>query len=215
MSTGRRSISTASGARPISTRQPNPIEIPYLSGTVIRGQFWPGETATVVLIHDAGADLDAWDSLPASLAAAGYRVLVVDLPGHGLSDDPWEPERAGEVIAAIVDQARSLGSAALFAISMGELSPIVGSNVLDAHVAVSPRPDPGWTREESRSPCLIFVGGADVDAAAATDRYFRGRLGYSVVSSFGVTGNGVALLRSRWAQHLQEQTLAFLRDYVR
>jgi pimeloyl-ACP methyl ester carboxylesterase len=172
-------------------------------------------TATVVLIHDAGVDLDAWGSLPASLATAGYRVQAVDLPGHGLSDDPWEPERANEVIAAIVDHARSLGPGALFAISMGELAPAVGARPFDAHVAVSPRPAPDWLREESRSPCLIFVGGADADSANAADRYFRGRLGYSVISSFGVPDNGAALLRSSWASHLQEQTVAFLRDYAR
>ena len=194
-------------------RQPTPIEIPYRPETTIRGQLWPGNAATVVLVHDAGADLDAWATLPSYLSGHGYRVLAVDLPGHGLSGDPWEPDHADDALAAIVAYARSQDTGPLFALSMGGMAPVVGRVPLEAHVTVSPRPDTDWTREESRSPCLIFVGGADRDAAAAANRYFRGRLGYGLVSSFGTVENGPALIRGVWAGHLQEQTVAFLRDY--
>jgi pimeloyl-ACP methyl ester carboxylesterase len=196
-----------------TAQTPEPIDIPYLPQITIRGQLWLGEAATVVLIHDAGADLDVWGRLPAYLAGSGYRVLAVDLPGHGLSDDPWEPDLAPEAVAAIVAYARSLAAGRCFAISMGGIVPIVGAITLDGHVAISPCLDPEWAREESRTPCLIFVGGADPTAAAAANSYFRGRLGYGVVSSFGTAENGAALLRSAWAGHLQEQIVAFLRDY--
>jgi hypothetical protein len=63
------------------------------------------------------------------------------------------------------------------------------------------------------APCLIFVGGADPDAADAADRFFRQRRGWAVVSSFGVPENGAALLTGPWSTHLAEQTITFLRDY--
>jgi pimeloyl-ACP methyl ester carboxylesterase len=42
----------------------------------------------VVFLHGAGMDHSVW-ALPArALAYAGYRVLAVDLPGHGASEGP-------------------------------------------------------------------------------------------------------------------------------
>jgi 2-succinyl-6-hydroxy-2,4-cyclohexadiene-1-carboxylate synthase len=42
----------------------------------------------VLLLHGWGASLYMWRDWFAPLAAAGSRVLAVDLPGHGLSDKP-------------------------------------------------------------------------------------------------------------------------------
>jgi magnesium chelatase accessory protein len=42
----------------------------------------------VLLLHGWGASIYMWRSWFAPLAAMGYRVLAVDLPGHGLSDKP-------------------------------------------------------------------------------------------------------------------------------
>ena len=44
----------------------------------------------VLLIHGWGASLYMWRAWFAPLAAAGRRVIAVDLPGHGLSDKPEE-----------------------------------------------------------------------------------------------------------------------------
>jgi hypothetical protein len=56
----------------------------------------------VLLLHDPGSDLDAWGSLPWQLARAlPLAVVAIDLPGHGLSDAPWEPERLGDVVRFI------------------------------------------------------------------------------------------------------------------
>jgi pimeloyl-ACP methyl ester carboxylesterase len=45
----------------------------------------------VVLLHGWGASLYMWRGWFAPLAAAGYRVVAVDLAGHGLSDKPSTP----------------------------------------------------------------------------------------------------------------------------
>lgn len=41
--------------------------------------------APVLMVHGIGSSMDTWGPVPERLAAAGLRVLVVDLPGHGES----------------------------------------------------------------------------------------------------------------------------------
>lgn len=178
----------------------------------MRGLVWPGGPDTVVLIHDAGGDLDDWGSLPAILAGQGYRVVAVDLPGHGLSDDPWEIECAPIQMTEIVSAARAV-SERCFVVGIGSLAPVVGQLDVDALVAISPHAEVEPEPASPTAPCLIFVGGADPERADAADRFFRARRGWAVVSSFGVPENGAALLSGPWAGHLAEQTISFLRDY--
>jgi pimeloyl-ACP methyl ester carboxylesterase len=178
----------------------------------VRGLAWPGGPDTVILIHDIGGDLDSWGALPATLAAEGYRVVAIDLPGHGLSDDPWDSERAPEQVAEIVSATRT-DPGRCFGIAIGSLAPVIGDLVVDALVVVSPHAPAVPERPGAASPCLIFVGGADPVTADVADRFFRARRGWTVVSSFGVAENGAALLSGPWAGHLAEQTVAFLRDY--
>jgi magnesium chelatase accessory protein len=45
----------------------------------------------VLLLHGWGASIYMWRAWFAPLVAAGFRVVAVDLPGHGLSDKPREP----------------------------------------------------------------------------------------------------------------------------
>jgi len=45
---------------------------------------------TVLLVHGWGASMYMWRDWFAPLAAAGRRVVAVDLPGHGLSDKPTD-----------------------------------------------------------------------------------------------------------------------------
>jgi pimeloyl-ACP methyl ester carboxylesterase len=47
----------------------------------------------VLLIHGWGASIYMWRAWFAPLAAAGYRVVALDLPGHGLSDKPSDEGR--------------------------------------------------------------------------------------------------------------------------
>jgi len=147
--------------------------------------------------------------LPGSLAAAGYQVVAVDLPGHGLSDDPWEPDRAQNLLLEIVSATRG-NDGSCFVVAIGAIATLAARLAVDALVAISP--DAG-NRDMPAAPCLIFVGGADPDAAGAADRFFRNRRGWAVVSSFGVAENGAALLTGPWSTHLAEQTITFLRDY--
>lgn len=213
MSIGPRSTSTPNGRPPISTRAPQPIAFPIRDELQVRGIVWPGGPDTVLLLHDVGQDLDVWGSLPATLASRNYRVLAIDLPGHGLSDEPWEPDRAPGILATVIAASRSDAGGKVFVISIGLMTAAAGTQAIDALIAISPRTPESQSRELATAPCLIFAGGADPEAKTAADRFFRGRRGWTVVSSFGVAENGPALLTSAWAGQLSEQILAFLRDY--
>ncbi len=63
----------------------------------------PPEGRPVVLLHGWGASVYMWRDWFVPLAAAGRRVIAVDLPGHGLSDKPDDPAlyRLGALVEAV------------------------------------------------------------------------------------------------------------------
>ena len=84
-----------------------------------------GDTSAppVLLLHGWGASIYMWRAWFAPLAAAGRRVVAVDLPGHGLSDKPSAPEvyRLNALVAMVrelLDHER-WGSVDVVAQSMG------------------------------------------------------------------------------------------------
>ena len=62
-----------------------------------------GEGEPVILIHGAAASLHDWNWLAPELVAHGYRVAALDLPGHGESVKPEDPQEynAGSVNARL------------------------------------------------------------------------------------------------------------------
>ncbi|HEX7939895.1 MAG TPA: alpha/beta fold hydrolase [Gemmatimonadaceae bacterium] len=46
---------------------------------------------TAVLLHGWAGSVYSFAETTPALASAGYRVVAIDLPGHGLSDKPWDP----------------------------------------------------------------------------------------------------------------------------
>lgn len=65
-----------------------------------------GEGRPIVLVHQAPWGSIQYRRAIPVLAAAGYRVIVPDLPGHGMSDPPaGEPsiELYADVVAAVID----------------------------------------------------------------------------------------------------------------
>jgi len=64
------------------------VKIKAEDGAILEGDEWlPRENerpaAGILLLHSLGAGRSAWGEFPASLARAGYRVLAIDLRGHG------------------------------------------------------------------------------------------------------------------------------------
>ena len=66
--------------------EPVSIEVIAGDGLILRGYEWPTRRAPVVLLHDHDDDLDAWHDLDGELATNGFRVINLELRGHGLSD---------------------------------------------------------------------------------------------------------------------------------
>lgn len=191
---------------------PRPVEIGF-AGAVVRGQVSPCGPNWVVLVHEPGGDLDTWADLPAAIAADGYSVLAVDLPGHGLSDDPWVPGRIVELIHALAVYAASAGAGKVFVAGAGEIATaaMFVQNV-NAVIALSPAPF-AIPHPERTPPVLILTGGGHPAAAESANAFFRQTRGWAVISSFGTADQGIALLHGAWADHALEQALAFLRDY--
>jgi pimeloyl-ACP methyl ester carboxylesterase len=116
---------------------PTAVELLLPWGPVIRGVRWGAGPDRVLLLHEPGADIDAWGTLPSHLAQSlGVEALAVDLPGHGLSDDPWEPEMIGEFVRHLTSVSVGLPAPAIVphppsAVASGEetvsrMTPAVG-----------------------------------------------------------------------------------------
>src|SRR5918996_4438914 len=80
-----------------------------------------GEGPAVVLVHGLGTSLITWHRNFDSLVGAGYRVLALDLPGHGDSDKPrslsYDPVTGANLLGQVLtlrggDRASFVGSSA-------------------------------------------------------------------------------------------------------
>ncbi|OJY53864.1 MAG: alpha/beta hydrolase [Sphingomonas sp. 67-41] len=87
----------------------------------------PADGAPVVLLHGGGQTRFSWGSAAATLAGAGYRVLSLDLRGHGESG--WSPDGDYGLDRFIDDLAAILGAlpapAILVGASLGGLTALV------------------------------------------------------------------------------------------
>jgi pimeloyl-ACP methyl ester carboxylesterase len=197
---------------PFAAAGPFPLEIPTAHGT-LRGHRWIGGPCWALFVHEPGADLDAWGALPAALAALGDTVLVLDLPGHGLSDDPARPDGAAIVARAVWAAAAQGQATRRFLVAAGaSVADALAAGPVDALIALSPTGADALDASD-RSPCLLIVGGQDATQAADADAFFRAKQGWIVQSVFGEAAFGAGLARSTWAGHVEEQTIAFLRDF--
>jgi pimeloyl-ACP methyl ester carboxylesterase len=70
------------------------------NGVSIHYREW-GAGTPVVLIHGFALNASRWEAagVPEKLAAAGYRALVIDCRGHGLSGKPHDPNAYGAEMA--------------------------------------------------------------------------------------------------------------------
>ena len=83
---------------------PVPIAIRFRNGLVLRGHEWSRDGPAVVFVHDVGDDLDAWGALTARVASEGFRVISVELRGHGLSDGEPDPGAVQRDMARVLEE---------------------------------------------------------------------------------------------------------------
>lgn len=93
-------------------------------GVEVRGEAMAGRR-TLVLLHGFTGSAAGWGSHLDALAAAGLRVIALDMLGHGESDAPTDPERYGmahcreDIITALEALGVRQGEAVLLGYSMG------------------------------------------------------------------------------------------------
>lgn len=95
---------------------------PLPSGVLMHyREVGPADAPTLVLVHGFGASVHSWDGWTKGLSDA-YRVISVDLPGHGLTEAPndYAPSMAGfaEDVHAFA-QAKGLDRFVIAGFSMG------------------------------------------------------------------------------------------------
>jgi pimeloyl-ACP methyl ester carboxylesterase len=189
-------------------------------GTVLRGFRWGQGLDTAVLLHEPGADLDAWATLPVEIARQlEIETVAVDLPGHGLSDDPWDPAQLPDLLQHLPDLAPTTGRRFLIAAGAPALAALERASTVELAglVCLSPAiPEDG--QYPARSPRLpkLFVAGSLAGNDLNNARQLATACGgWAVVTSLPVAARGTALLASSWGGQLVEQITAFLRDCQR
>jgi pimeloyl-ACP methyl ester carboxylesterase len=197
-----------------------PVEFAGPRAITLRGLRSGQGDRWAVLVHGEGRDLDGWRSLSGGLADHDFSVLAFDLPGHGASDDPWEPALVLPALEAAAGFARSEGSRRLYLVGEG-IGAIAALASAAAHprevasiVALSPHlddrvPKPIEVRE-ALAPKLILVGSLSPDALAGAEAVFRGAIGVCEMVKFPVARQGTDLLAGEWGVHAREKVLAHL-----
>lgn len=199
---------------------PQAVEWPLPWGPVVRGMRWAGSSDRALFLHEPGADLDAWGTLPAmAVAHLGLDVVALDLPGHGLSDEPWEADRLPELLGFLAGKPGD--GRRRFVVAAGQTSlaalEAAGDLELDGLVAFSPPalPDDRRPGRSPRVPKLLLAGSLAEDDLRAARRLATDCGGWAVVTSAPFAASGTALLATERGAQLAEQVIAFLRDCQR
>lgn len=83
-------------------------------GLVLRGHEWSRDGPPVVFVHDLGDDLDAWGPVTGRVADQGFRVISLELRGHGLSDGEADADSVLEdMVGTLAEVKASFGPVAL------------------------------------------------------------------------------------------------------
>ena len=98
-----------------------------------------------------------------SPAELEIETVAVDLPGHGLSDDPWEPERLPDLLRALPEIAPAAGRR--FLIAAGDSATAALEHApeieLSGLVCLSPQiPSDVWRPPRSPRVPKLFVAGS-------------------------------------------------------
>jgi pimeloyl-ACP methyl ester carboxylesterase len=197
-----------------------PVEFAGPATHILRGLRFGASRQWAVLVHGEGQDLDVWRPLSGWLADRDFCVLAFDLPGHGASDDPWEPALTRRSVIAAVEFARSEGSRQVHLIGAGVgalgclATAAQGGSPPASIVAFSPKVDARVANlaevREARAPKLILVGSLDEDAVEDAEAVYRAAIGHCELTRFPVATQGAELLAGEWGSHAREKVLAHL-----
>jgi pimeloyl-ACP methyl ester carboxylesterase len=206
-------VSKAAACAPIALEW----DLPW--GPTLRGIRWVGSEDRVWLLHEPGADLDAWGALPSLIAdRLGLDVLAIDLPGHGLSDDPWAPDDVSDLMRFLAG--RFTPARKQFVIAAGSVATTALELAAELDLAglIAFSPTPSRVSPFPRSPLvpkLLLAGSLAGDDVRHARRLASASGGWAVVTSVPVAAQGTAMLATSWGQQVTEQIVSFLRDCQR
>ena len=199
------------------TQPPIPVEVVGENGVSLRGLEWSVPGPPVIFVHDYGADLDDWGTLTAGLAAAGFRVISLELTGHGLSDGQPSPSTIPEDVKSMVVHTSRVwgpcglgvdGEAARGSVGVGAAS---GAPV---HILISqPEMPIELLKEGEKAMRIVMAGGSDIDGHAAAKRALDHLPGQRMLMTVsGSTERGVTLAGLR--PSILEDMAQFFRQYL-
>ncbi len=195
-----------------------PVELTAGDGLVLRGERWGAGRDWLVLLHDAGRDLDCWRPLlPLVAGRVEWSALALDARGHGGSDDPWDARASVLDFEAGITHARACGAHAVCAVGAGTgaIAALIAcgrNDPPDALALFSPGPLEGFELSELRGQGiskLFFAGALDKEAAAVTTVLRDRSIGQALVVNFPTSEQGTDLLDGLWAGQALEHLAAF------
>lgn len=197
---------------------PIPVAIALESGLVLRGHEFSVDGPPIVFVHDFDADLDAWVPVTSQIAGQGFRVISMDLRGHGLSEGEPDPLSAIDDLRGMLGEIRAIfGPVGL--VSYGRIAH--ASFFIDerwgapAQIAVSPVPaeDLNLDIDQSKPAMrMITYGSKDAESSTFIDDYYGRLRGQKLLVSTGADESGPELIRKR--PQIMEQMTMFLRRYL-
>jgi len=198
--------------------EPVSIEVIAGDGLILRGYEWPTRGAPVVLLHDHDDDLDAWHDLDGELATNGFRVINLELRGHGLSDGDANRNTVLSDTQALLKEVKNVwGPVGLctygdVAAALCFLDSFCAPTV---QIAISPLPSTDKQLDVTQRPdtaYLVISGTGDKkiteQARIVFDSLGRNKLWASVASKL----EGPELLQQH--QHLVGDMTLFLQRYL-
>ncbi|MDG2427745.1 MAG: alpha/beta hydrolase [Acidimicrobiales bacterium] len=196
--------------------EPLAIEIRVSEELVVRGQEWPVQGPPVVMVHDLNEDLDCWKGADRLLAERGFRVITLDLPNHGLSDDESEDdsllENLTEVIKSVAEVWGPLGLCSYGSVS-SELCEMRGPDAPMTHVMISPRARQGGSGLppdlEHQMSQLVIAATNDGDRSEEARALFDSLGAKKLWASVAANVHGPDLIKSH--THLVDDMAIFLR----
>lgn len=197
---------------------PIAIAVRLADGLVLRGHEWSRDGPAVVFVHDLEDDLDAWGPLTGAVADKGFRVISMELRGHGLSDGEPDPGALRKDMTAMLHEVTgAFGPVAL--VAYGRLTETLlfldASHGVPVQVMIGPRPgDPvaiDWrtTRPATR---LVLRGSLDREVADHVGFLYPRMMGEKLQVTGASRCDGPDLLADR--PRLAEHMVMFLRRYL-
>lgn len=195
-----------------------PEAIELIAGDVaLRGQLWPGDPLTILLLHEPGdeRDLDDWEPLIPFLLGNRATVVTLDLRGHGASEGEWSPETAVADLVQAITAARhraeivvvcAAGETAVLAVRASERAAVDGLILLSPGKPGEPPP------RGAGAPKLILVGSGDAAGRDSATQLRRVSIGAVLTVTVPSSDRGADLLGDEMALTCREQIIGFLNE---